>query len=676
MTSSKNYSSAVTESSSVASTGCTNSRKGVDFQGDHPNEEKIDEDVVIDSCSTSLATTTPLSEWSYSDNEKNDQNHAINLDKSPVKESKELSEKDSPTKCKSSLNMTTMNISSSSDVSNSSQKTFTGGITGKFDPYIASASAKVASALRNVSAKIQKTTGIEVSASAKSLGYAELREEFPREELQKSEKYAVSLANSSSKSLSELIPDGGYGWVVVAASCVLHMLILGNMFSFGIYYPIYAKEFSGSEMSIALIGSIGAACLNLFGTISGALADYYSNERIILVGSFFITIGLMLSSLATSLWQLHLTQGFLVGIGYSLSFMPALSVVGQWFNAHRGFAMGIAIAGGGVGQFLVSMLTQTLLDRYGWRMTLRVIAALMFVGIISCSLLIRRLMPLTHTLVINISPKLLHDRNLLLLSFIAFLNCLGMFVPYNILVVYSIAQGLSVASAVLILSMVGIASAAGRVMIGFFADRVGKIVMLRVCFAGSGISTMCWMACKDFQTIMVYAILFGYFAGGVVSMIPNTAAEIIGARKLGPAIGMVYTMSSLGVLISAPLAGILFDALHSYYPSIALSGGFLLAGFVFSLFLRPKPKETKLKERFDDKIASHTQLHERLQHGRLELLGSDNGEASSTATSDGSDRHFPTGSEVDEHTVYINCGQNNGDEENQVDQAPQPHIVS
>jgi MFS family permease len=130
-------------------------------------------------------------------------------------------------------------------------------------------------------------------------------------------------------------PDGGFGWIVVLGSFFVHVFVVGNSFSFGVFYPVYIKEFNASQGNVAWIGSIGSGLMTGFtnilynfelfdflfifpglGAISGALSDKYGNRKVLLLGTLFISIGYALASFSTELWHLFLTQGVLAGIGY------------------------------------------------------------------------------------------------------------------------------------------------------------------------------------------------------------------------------------------------------------------------------------------------------------------------------------------------------------------------
>jgi len=385
-------------------------------------------------------------------------------------------------------------------------------------------------------------------------------------------------------------PNGGYGWVVVAASFVIHLLVLGNIYSFGVLFPIYIDVFHQPQGSVAWVGSISAGLMTGLGSYSGAWADRYGNSRIIFLGGIFVSTGFLLASFSTELWHLYITQGFIAGIGYSLAFISGVSVVGQWFTTNRGLAVGIAVAGSGLGQFVLSLVTGILVNEYKWRVTLRILALIDIIGLTLCALAIKRFLPLTTKNNTESSLVYFKDINFKFLYASAVVSTLGLFMPYTHLPKYAQLHGVSTGGAIVILSIMGIASAAGRVGIGFAADVFGKLAMLGLCMVVGGISTLCWMGCKVFWTMMVYAVVYGFFAGGVISLFPTVCAELYGIKKLGSVAGLLYTGTAFGNLLAAPIAGFFYDGTQSYTGPIALAGSLLLSASIFVYLVDPAKK--------------------------------------------------------------------------------------
>jgi MFS family permease len=405
--------------------------------------------------------------------------------------------------------------------------------------------------------------------------------------------------------------DGGYGWLIVASSFVIHGLVLGSLFSFGVYYPIYIEVFHASKGEVAWIGSISGALMVGMGLWSGSYADRYGNRVVIFLGSVFVGIGLFLGSFATKLWHLYITQGLLCGVGYSLSYIAGLGVVGQWFQTKRGLAIGISAAGAGLGQFAISQWTAYFISTYNWRICLRFNALIISIGLAFCSSVLIRKVPLNPLASIFASIDRFQSKNFRLLYLANAIFSIGCFMPFTHLPIYAINHGISTSKAVLLLSISGASSAVGRILLGFAADRVGKLVMLQFTVFGAGVTALCWMACTSFSTLLVIAISYGMFSGGFFSTIPLVCAELFGIQSISALIGLLYTANAFGNLISAPLGGMIVDYSGDYKAAIAVTGTCILIASIIYLFVDPSlevDKEPNVISVNDGKVSNEYEM--------------------------------------------------------------------
>ena len=80
-----------------------------------------------------------------------------------------------------------------------------------------------------------------------------------------------------------------------------------------------------------------------------------------------VTLALALSSLATSVWHLALTQGVLYAIGGGLLYYPIYIWIDEWFVRRKGLAFGIMWAGSGCGGLSGPLLMNWGLSHHGPR---------------------------------------------------------------------------------------------------------------------------------------------------------------------------------------------------------------------------------------------------------------------------------------------------------------------
>lgn len=197
--------------------------------------------------------------------------------------------------------------------------------------------------------------------------------------------------NTSCGHLSEARPpDGGWGWVIVAASFMVNLIADGIVFSFGILYTEFLHYFGEGKAKTSWIGSLFMAMPLLSGPVASFLTDRYGCRKVTIAGSFLATLGFVLSSFANSVEVLLLTFGVLAGFGLSLCFVAAVVIVAYYFDKKRSFATGLSVCGSGIGTFIFAPVTDYLVREYGWRGTTLILAGF-FLNLAVCGCLMRDL---------------------------------------------------------------------------------------------------------------------------------------------------------------------------------------------------------------------------------------------------------------------------------------------
>ncbi|XP_026468509.1 uncharacterized protein LOC113372402 isoform X2 [Ctenocephalides felis] len=185
-------------------------------------------------------------------------------------------------------------------------------------------------------------------------------------------------------------PDGGWGWVVVAAAFCVNLIADGISFSFGVMFVDFLEYFGDNKSTTAWIGSLFMGMPLLSGPVASFLTDRYGCRRVTIVGAILAAAGFALSSQANSIMALLFTFGILAGFGLSLCYVAAVVIVAYYFDKKRSFATGLSVCGSGIGTFLFAPLTQALLDEYGWRGTTLILSGL-FLNMAVCGALMRDL---------------------------------------------------------------------------------------------------------------------------------------------------------------------------------------------------------------------------------------------------------------------------------------------
>lgn len=140
------------------------------------------------------------------------------------------------------------------------------------------------------------------------------------------------IAISKKKSV---IPDGGYGWMVVFASLAIQLIIDGIAFSFGLIYTELLNYFQESKTKTAWIGALFLAVPLMSGPILSNLVDKYGCRVMTIVGGLIGGIGFVLASISTSVEMLYITFGLISGFGIGIGYVTAIVSIAFWFDKKR-----------------------------------------------------------------------------------------------------------------------------------------------------------------------------------------------------------------------------------------------------------------------------------------------------------------------------------------------------
>uniref|UniRef100_A0A8B9PGW6 Solute carrier family 16 member 13 n=1 Tax=Apteryx owenii TaxID=8824 RepID=A0A8B9PGW6_APTOW len=318
-------------------------------------------------------------------------------------------------------------------------------------------------------------------------------------------------------------PDGGWGWVIVFGAFVQSALVFGVIRSLGVFVAAFGGAFGALAGGVSWVASLGIAVLQLGGPLGSALSTHFGTRPVVMAGGFLSGLGLFLGAFATHLAHLYLSVGLLAGLGWALVFTPSLAAVGRYFTSRRALATGLAVSGASFSSFALGPLVQLLMEAYGWRGALLLLAAISLNLVASGALLRPLVLPGESG-----TPGRPRCRPALPRLFRH-----GPFVRYVLAFILVDA--------------------------GYYVPYVHGVARARE------------LGCDEYRAALVMS-----FAA---------LAEIVGARRLLHAIGLMQMFESLGSLLGAPLAGWLRDVTGNYTVSFITAGAFLVAGSLLLLTL-------------------------------------------------------------------------------------------
>ncbi|KAL7285039.1 hypothetical protein ACG7TL_000130 [Trametes sanguinea] len=358
--------------------------------------------------------------------------------------------------------------------------------------------------------------------------------------------------------------------------------VIGINSIYGLFQEFYTSPETnitgalGQDALVSLVGTIGSGLTWSGSIFVNPMIRRFDNVKLIsMAGAFIMSLGIFTASFCTQLWQLYLTQGLLYGIGSSMYYFPIMSLTPAYFDRNRGAAMGIVLAGSGVGGLVLSPVFHVLLTRIGIRWALRIL------GLWNCALGI----PISSVLTkkhgaaasaagsTRVSMALIKRGTFILQSLGALLQAAGNMVPVYFLTTYSVSVlSYSSSTGSLLLAVNTAVNSVARIGMGILADRVGRqnTMVLSVLFSGVAVFAL-WYD-SDRARFLGFVVLYGILAGGYNALLPTTITEVYGVQNYSSVNAFIYFIRGLGALFGAPIAGLI---LGSHQRGTRLSGGFM-----------------------------------------------------------------------------------------------------
>lgn len=290
----------------------------------------------------------------------------------------------------------------------------------------------------------------------------------------------------------------------------------------------------------------------------------------------------MMTSLCTEYYQFILAQGVLGGISIGMCISPALAATGQYFQKKRAAAMGIAIAGSSVGGVVFPIMLGKMLanEKLGCGWTIRICGFVMIAVMLPSCLAIRaRLPPRKGKLFL---PRAFLELPYVTLILGSFMMLLGIFIPPFYLPTFAVGNGMSTELASYLVSIYNAASFFGRVIPGILADKLGRFNVYIVAAVSSAILGFCWQAVTTNAGVIVFAAVYGFCSGAIVSMISVCLTLVPkDPMNIGTYLGMGLAGSAGAALIGPPISGAIltkygFGRVADFSGSVSVAGAIII----------------------------------------------------------------------------------------------------
>lgn len=398
------------------------------------------------------------------------------------------------------------------------------------------------------------------------------------------------------------------GWIVTFAGLGIN-LALGVLYSWSVIAktlskPVAESGWGWSAGQASLPYAIGVGVFAISMVFAGKAQDRFGPRIVATIGGALCGIGLIVASLGTAENALPIILGFglLTGLGIGLGYAAATPAAVKWFPPSRkGFITGLVVAGFGLASVYIAPLTTWLLgaqDVSGAFRTLGV--AFLVVTVLLAQLLTNP--PKGYV------PAESHKRNdakaaspgvdydwrdmvrtrqfALLWLMYAFSAFAGLMIIGHMAKIAA-AQLPDIDLGFLLVAVLAIGNAAGRVVAGVTADRIGGVRTMFVVFVVQAAMMAVLAFSSTAAALVPVAAAVGFCYGANLSLFPSTTAGYFGTTHLGVNYGLVFTAWGVGGVFGSMTAGTIVDSTGAYSVAYAIAAVLCLAAASLTFATKP-----------------------------------------------------------------------------------------
>jgi MFS family permease len=377
-------------------------------------------------------------------------------------------------------------------------------------------------------------------------------------------------------------------WLLLAAAFVTFTIGAGCMHAYTVFLIAFVDAFGWSRGESSIAYAVSQLVSGFSSPLVGAMVDRLGPRKMVLLGGVLLSIGLLASAHASTLWQTILLYGVVMTIGANcLGLVVFVPILSRLFVRNRGMAVSIVQSANGFARAWSAPISQILISGLGWRSAYTVQGVAMALLVLPLAALFRRTGPERHSAGPAASGdgwtvrEAMRTPHFWLLSLVYVFTGLGSFLVALHQLAFSVTIGFDKLYAAEVLGFGAFLSLPGVIVTGTISDYIGRELSAVVTYGTSIIGVICALLIHtpdQHLLLWLHACFFGLTWGARGPAITAKTADLFPGPNLGTILGVITIGTGLGAAGGAWAAGWLYDVTGSYRVGFILSIMFYVCG--------------------------------------------------------------------------------------------------
>lgn len=405
-----------------------------------------------------------------------------------------------------------------------------------------------------------------------------------------------------------------YGWYVAMAcgigmGCGMASILTST---FQVFLEPLQLEFGWTRPQ--LFGALTITLLVVTGLAPffGVMVDKLGARRLILIGLALEALVIASFSLqSSSIAMLYARYVALAVLAMGTTHVGFARIITVWFDRRRGLALGIMLAGLGIGNMVWPALTQWGIDTWGWRGAYVMLGVvIMLVGFSTVALVVRESPQAAGLRVDGLTPTPTQDRAqtpdygmtraeafrtstfwIMLLAFILIGVSVSSVQGHMIPMLRD--RGVTAEAAALVLSLLGGALVMGRLLAGWLLDYIFAPRIAIAFLVGPVVAIGLLAAGVTGPWAFVAGLLTGLAVGAEMDVTTYMASRYFGIRNFSAIFAYFYASYTLGAAFGPLGTAIAAGKYNGYTEVLYVHGGLLFLGAILLALLPRYPRWDK-----------------------------------------------------------------------------------
>lgn len=405
-----------------------------------------------------------------------------------------------------------------------------------------------------------------------------------------------------------------YGWAMVAITFLTMLATAASMGMPGVLLVPLRQEYGWDTGAISGAMALRLIFYGAMGPFAAALMSRYGLKTTICTALLMIICGLLLTTTMTTLGELYLYWGVLVGMGTGMTaIVLGATVANRWFTAKRGLVLGLLTSAAATGQLAFLPVAAWLSDSYGWRSSVLAPISALCVAFLAMLLfgrdhpsdvglapygesgpprppVVQPASGAVRTALVTLGDASQHRMFWVLFGTFAICGFTTNGLVQTHFIPLCEDYGMAAVAGASVLALMGVFDFFGAIGSGFLSDRFAPNKLLFWYYFLRGLSLLA-LPFSNFSLVGLSAFAVFYGLDWIATVPPTVklAANSFGRDQAPLVFGWIFTAHQIGAATAALGAGLTHDALSSYLPAFFSGGVLCIVAAITALSARVVP---------------------------------------------------------------------------------------